>query len=190
MVFAFVIVALSEEILKTGAFLLYPFRQPFFDEPMDGIVYAVMIAMGFATVENVIYALQYGLEITLVRALTAVPAHAVFGVFLGYYAGLGKFEIPRRKRLRLWVGFGWAVLLHGLYDFFILQEAYEWLILFGTATLYIAAYFAFRLIRLHRQESAQRKADADAQIEAILTDSSITETPTPPSEDRDDATLP
>ena len=56
----------------------------------DGIVYAVMIGMGFATLENIIYASRFGLETTLFRAFTAVPAHGVFAAIMGYYIGVGK----------------------------------------------------------------------------------------------------
>ena len=43
-------VALNEEVLKFGAMRLLIFPRRFFNEPIDGIVYAVLIAMGFAIV--------------------------------------------------------------------------------------------------------------------------------------------
>lgn len=159
---AFFIVALSEELLKFGALMLYPYRQKFFNEPMDGIVYSVMIAMGFATLENVLYALEFGLETTVVRAFTAVPAHAVFAVFMGYFIGLARFH-PNKRPFLIAMSLAWSVGIHGLYDFFILQEAYEWLLAFGTLTLYGSIYFAIKLIKLH-QENSPFKLEEEQEI--------------------------
>ncbi|MBV6652354.1 MAG: PrsW family intramembrane metalloprotease, partial [Mameliella sp.] len=71
---SFIVVALTEELIKYLCLVVYPYRSRFFNEPMDGIVYAVMVGMGFATLENIMYALQYGLETIVLRAFTAVPA--------------------------------------------------------------------------------------------------------------------
>src|SRR6187401_115252 len=81
---AFFKVALVEEFSKFifVRFILYPNKN--FNEPFDGIVYAVMVSMGFATLENVVYVFNYGFETALLRMFTAVPAHATFGVLMGY----------------------------------------------------------------------------------------------------------
>ena len=150
--FALVVVGLTEELLKFAAFMGYPYRSDFFNEPIDGIVYCVMIGMGFATVENVIYALDYDIETTLFRGITAVPAHAVFGVIMGYYAGSAKF-IPARRNQLLAVGFILAVFIHGLYDFFILQNVYEWLMIGAILVLYVSIFFAIRMIKQHQRSS-------------------------------------
>lgn len=149
---SFVIVALSEELIKYAALLLYPFRRPFFNEPIDGIVYAVMIAMGFATLENILYAYQFGIETVILRAFTAVPAHAAFAVMMGYFVGRAKFYPGRRPRYLL-TALGLPVVVHGIYDFFILQEAYDWLILVAVPILALSIYFAWRMIRLQQEDS-------------------------------------
>ena len=58
---AFFKVALVEEFSKFVfvRFILFPNKN--FNEPFDGIVYAVMVGMGFATLENVIIILLYWL---------------------------------------------------------------------------------------------------------------------------------
>lgn len=145
---SFVVVSFSEELVKFVCLLLL-FSRSFFNEPMDGIVYAVMIAMGFATVENIFYADRFGLETTLLRAFTAVPAHAVFAVLSGYYVGLAKFDKENKITLLL-KGLFLAVLVHGIYDFFILQDYYPWLITMSTLTLAISLYFSIRLIKKHQ----------------------------------------
>ncbi|MFK7932961.1 MAG: PrsW family intramembrane metalloprotease [Saprospiraceae bacterium] len=161
--FALIVVGFTEELLKFIAFIGYPYRADFFNEPIDGIVYCVMIGMGFATVENVIYALDYGIEIALFRGITAVPAHAVFGVVMGYYAGSAKF-IPQRRNQLLAVGFLLAVLIHGLYDFFILQDTYEWLMLGATLILYVSIFFAIRMIKQHQRSSPFLKEQQEVTI--------------------------
>jgi RsiW-degrading membrane proteinase PrsW (M82 family) len=62
-----------------------------FNEPFDGIVYAVIVSMGFATIENIIYVFQYGFATGILRLFTAVPAHAAFGILMGYFLGKAKF---------------------------------------------------------------------------------------------------
>ncbi|MCB0707198.1 MAG: PrsW family intramembrane metalloprotease [Saprospiraceae bacterium] len=156
---AFIVVSLIEELFKGGSLLLFPYNQDFFDEPLDGIVYAVMIAMGFATTENIIYALQHGLNTTIVRAFTAVPAHGAFAVIFGYYIGRSKFE-PEKKWKLIGMGFGLAVLLHGIYDFFLVQELYEWLIGLAIPVLIFSIYLALRMLNLQALDSSQRDTDA------------------------------
>lgn len=173
--FSMFIVSLSEELLKFACLMLYPYRQDFFNEPMDGIVYSVMIAMGFATLENVLYATEFGLGTTIVRAFTAIPAHAVFAIFMGYFVGLSRFETNRNKRFKL-IGLGllWAVVIHGVYDFFILQEAYEWLLGFGTLTLYVSIYFAIKLVKQHQINSPFFKAAEEKDI--VVNDTTMAST--------------
>ncbi len=152
---SFVVVGLTEELAKFVALIGYAYPRRAFNEPLDGIVYSVMISMGFATLENIIYADRFGLETTVLRAFTAVPAHAVFGVFMGYYVGLAKFS-KERKIILIATGVFLAAVIHGLYDFFILQEYYDWLMVFATLTLCISLYFAIRLVRLHQANSPFR----------------------------------
>ena len=152
---SFIVVGLTEELAKFVALIGYAYPRRAFNEPLDGIVYSVMISMGFATLENIIYADRFGLETTVLRAFTAVPAHAVFGVFMGYYVGLAKFS-KRKKMGLIATGVFFATVIHGLYDFFILQEYYDWLMVFATLTLCISLYFAIRLVRLHQANSPFR----------------------------------
>ena len=79
-VFAYLIVGLSEEWSKYIMLRSYAYPRKSFDEPFDGIVYSVMIGMGFATVENILYVQQHGLGTAVVRMFLSVPAHATFAV--------------------------------------------------------------------------------------------------------------
>jgi RsiW-degrading membrane proteinase PrsW (M82 family) len=154
--FAFVVVAWSEEFAKF-VFLrgvIYPQKE--FDEPLDGIIYAVMLGMGFATVENIIYIIvrHGGVEVALLRMFTAVPAHAAFAVGMGYFLGLAKFQTNRWKKLGLlFASLFVPVLIHGLYDFFIFQQMSKTLAIFTFATLGLSIYMSHLLIDYHEKDS-------------------------------------
>jgi RsiW-degrading membrane proteinase PrsW (M82 family)/ribosomal protein S18 acetylase RimI-like enzyme len=113
---AFFVVALTEELAKYAILRLYAYPKKSFDEPLDGIVYGIVVSMGFATIENIMYVVKFGWEVGILRMFLSVPAHATFGVLMGYHAGKAKFDPSNEKRLLL-TGLFWAVLLHGAYDF-------------------------------------------------------------------------
>ena len=150
--------ALAEEAAKFMVLLVLVFPRRFFNEPMDGIVYAVLIAMGFATLENIVYADRFGLPTVLVRALTAVPAHLAFAIVQGYFAGLAKFDPKNRDRL-LAKGLGLSVLLHGTHDLLILQGWSKWLVALGTFALYLNLFFLSKLVREHQEGSPFREEE-------------------------------
>ena len=124
---AFVVAALTEELFKFAALMILFWKSKEFNEKFDGIVYATFISLGFAGVENILYVVDSGYETGLMRAFTAVPAHTIFGITMGFYAGLAKFYIKSRKEL-LWKSILTAIVLHGIYDF-ILMAGIPWLLL-------------------------------------------------------------
>ena len=149
---AFIRTALVEELLKLTILLAIPFNHKQFNEPMDGIVYAVMIGMGFAIIENIIYCMPSDLTLAIVRDFTAVPSHAVFGVILGYYVGLAKFN--RGDLIKnILVGFYLAVAIHGLYDFFLFQRYDDWLMILATFVLLGGLFFSRKFITRHQEDS-------------------------------------
>lgn len=128
-IFSFAVVAFSEEFSKYLGLRLYAFPKKSFDEPLDGIVYSVMVSMGFATLENIFYVVSFaqygrGLEVGLQRMFLSVPAHASFAVMMGYYVGKAKFEPAKRFRWML-TGVLLAVFFHGTYDFFLFIPRYS-----------------------------------------------------------------
>jgi RsiW-degrading membrane proteinase PrsW (M82 family) len=127
---AFFVVGLGEELLKYLVLVLYAFRKPSFNEPFDGIVYGVMIGLGFAALENIFYVMEGGIGVAVLRMFTAVPMHAAFGVIMGYYVGLSKFYRGSARMETSVMGLLFAVLLHGLYDFVLFQDDMPMLSLF------------------------------------------------------------
>lgn len=159
--FAFVVVAASEELSKFAMVKWYAYPKKSFDEPFDGIVYSVLVAMGFATVENIMYVQRSGLGTALIRMFLSVPAHAAFGVIMGYYIGLAKFN-KERSFGYLVIGLFLAIFFHGAFDLFLfLQDSIRVKQYVGDGLLFLGAivsfYFAIRLsrrsIRLHRELS-------------------------------------
>ena len=110
--------AIPEELAK-----LYILRQilknnEFFDEKMDGIVYAVCVSMGFAAFENITYLISNVdsyMQVGFSRALTAVPGHFCFGVIMGYYYSLAIFDEKDRAKNQVMVIVA-PVIVHGIYD--------------------------------------------------------------------------
>lgn len=133
---SFIIAALTEEGFKFLAVFLLFWRNREFNERFDGIVYAVFVSLGFAAVENIMYVFDSGMETGLIRALTAVPAHAVFGITMGYYVGLAKF-IPEQKQLLLVKAFLYPIILHGIYNFLLLSAHPVLLLLFIPYIIYL-----------------------------------------------------
>ena len=158
---SFIIVGLTEELVKFLCLVLYPFQKSFFNEPLDGIVYAVMIGMGFASLENIIYGTRMGIGTVGIRALTAVPAHFVFAVISGYFVGKAKFE-KEKKVYYLIVGLLTAVFLHGLYDYFILQQQFEWLMSFSLLVLIFSFYLSWKMLQDHRLNSPLKNSEDQA----------------------------
>ena len=157
--FAFVIVGLSEEASKFIMLRYYAYPKKEFSDPFDGIIYCVMIGMGFATVENIEYVERFGVGVGISRFFLAVPAHASFAVLMGYNVGLAKWY-PQKAVWLMARGLLVAVLFHGSFDFFlnlqqndqIRQSVSQGLLSFGAfATFYVAIRLAMRTIRAQRR---------------------------------------
>lgn len=117
--------AIPEEIAKFVMLWLVLRNNKYFDEHVDGIVYAVMVGLGFATFENVMYMIENydnWLVVGSTRALMAVPAHYAFAVFMGYFYSLAHFA-PRHKRYSYAMALLVPILLHGLYDMLLMVSA-------------------------------------------------------------------
>lgn len=156
---AYPVVALAEEGSKFFVLRRYAYPKSEFDEPFDGIVYSVMIGMGFATIENIGYVMQFGFVVGIVRMLLSVPAHATFAVIMGYYMGEAKFAPDRGQARKLILkGLLYAVLFHGTFDFFLFLREHHLvkdsfssvLLFFGAVSSFIVAIILSRkAIREH-----------------------------------------
>jgi RsiW-degrading membrane proteinase PrsW (M82 family) len=107
--------------------------------------------MGFAAVENIMYVSQGGLEVALLRAFTAIPAHATFGVLMGYFMGKAKFSNNKMK----WnlIGLSSAILFHGAYDFFLFINFIPGISIGAFVSLIIGIVLSKKAIKAHQEGS-------------------------------------
>ena len=115
---AFFGAAIPEEIAKFFMLWLVLRKNPYFDEKMDGIVYAVCVSLGFAALENIMYLISNAeayLSVGIARAIFAVPGHFCFGILMGYYYSLAKFYPKSATKNKVLVLIA-PIIAHGLYD--------------------------------------------------------------------------
>lgn len=148
---AFFVVGLTEEFSKYIIVRYYAQPKSAFNEPFDGIVYAVMVSMGFAATENISYVIQSGYQTALVRAFTAVPAHATFAILMGYYIGKAKFS-KNRIVLNL-TGLLLAIIFHGAYDFFLFIDFVPGIWTGAFISLIIGILLSRKAIKKHQERS-------------------------------------
>jgi len=121
---SFIIASFVEEGFKFAALYFLIWQNRNMNEKMDGIVYAVFISLGFAGVENILYVLHPNLGGTataLGRAVVSVPAHGLFGVVMGYYFALAKFE-PSKRKLHISCALFVPLIIHGVYNSLLLSN--------------------------------------------------------------------
>ena len=121
---SFFMAAVPEELAKLLMLYLLLRKNPYFDERMDGIVYAVAVGMGFAGFENILYLFEneeiWG-TVGAIRALFSVPGHFCFAVFMGYYYSLAHFDKKNRQELNLFLMLAVPIVLHGVFDFLLMS---------------------------------------------------------------------
>jgi len=149
-------IGLTEEYSKYFFVRYEAFKRDAFNEPFDGITYGVMVAMGFATLENVLYVFGAesedggGMTVGWLRMFTAVPSHATDGIIIGYFLGLEKYKGVKNFGL---IGLGLAAVLHGFYDFFLFNSHVPGLILGALVSLILGIRYSLKAIKLHQQGS-------------------------------------
>ena len=159
LVLYFIVVGLSEEGFKYLILKWRTWNDPEFNCRFDGVVYATAVSLGFALWENISYVISYGFSTAIVRAVTAVPGHACFGVFMGAFYGAAKQLSCNRdeansKQCRV-LSVVIPVILHGTYDYIASGSSRtgEWLFILFIAVLF---WFAYRTVK--------RLSDADTYL--------------------------
>jgi len=118
-----------EELVKYGAARLVAFRTRYFDEPIDAMVYLITVALGFAAMENFFYILNIlgngGIFEAAINAqmrfIGATLLHVVSSASIGFFIGLSYYRKKKRKLLYLTGGILTAILLHGVFNLFIIK---------------------------------------------------------------------
>jgi RsiW-degrading membrane proteinase PrsW (M82 family) len=171
---AFVLAGLVEEVAKWVVLFAAAYAWREFDEPLDGLIYGVAIALGFAALENYLFLSSRGLTIAWQRAVFAVPAHALFGGCMGYYAGRAKFAPAEGQRRRpflraLVLSLLVPVAFHGAYDYALLHGL-GWKV-WVAITLLSLTFWVFVLRRVRRAQRAspyRPKTMLPSDFQAVL----------------------
>jgi RsiW-degrading membrane proteinase PrsW (M82 family) len=109
-------IGMIEESVKILPFMLVVLRFKEFDEPIDGIIYASFIALGFSALENIYYLDSLTTAQAYARGFAGPVVHIVFASIWGYY--IGKAHLLGKPLLPVVLGsLGLTALLHGTYDF-------------------------------------------------------------------------
>ncbi len=111
-------VGINEELFKCLAAILLINNLKEFDEPADGIIYAMMVSLGFAAIENISYVFSHGLMILLPRSFLSIPAHLGFGALWGTGIAVARFQHPGKNIFGVALPYiAAAALFHALYDY-------------------------------------------------------------------------
>lgn len=155
--------ALVEEILKFLILYFYIFKHKEFNEPMDAIVYGIVVSLGFALNEN--YDYVYNLaeqfkatswEIALARSYSAIPMHAACGVIMGFYFGQNYFiEQGRSFSLALIV----PIIIHGSYNFLLSFNG-----IYAKAIVVLAIIFCFFLHKVAKQHQSNKNKEHEDKL--------------------------
>ena len=154
---SFLTAAPVEEGLKLFVLYYFVYKMKDFNEPIDGIVYGVTVSLGFATLENFYYVYLLAdhfntssMALAIIRSFSAVPAHAVFGIFMGYFFMKYAFI---KKGDNLFFAFIVPFVLHGCYNLFTASNFFV-----SLALILIAWIVALRLFsRLKKTQKRKRR---------------------------------
>ncbi len=155
-------VLVAPVVEECGKFLVvyrFVYRRTVFDEPIDGIIYAVTAALGFAALENVVYlfaayseTLTLPLELSVLRAVLSGPGHALMSSMWGFALGQSLVTPhPRATRL-IWQGLLLAIALHAAFNLLVGEG------LVGATILILVLVPAMWLIATHRIAQALRES--------------------------------
>jgi protease PrsW len=125
--FFFCVVGPVEEGIKMLMVWIYAYRQPEFDEPLDGVIYSAAAALGFAAVENIFYISQNNPLFVLLRGPLSNPGHALFSAVWGLALCEAKTKPNLTSERAPIVIKGWliAAMLHALFNT-MLEGATKW----------------------------------------------------------------
>jgi RsiW-degrading membrane proteinase PrsW (M82 family) len=109
----------TEETLKFLVLYFYIRQKSAFNEPMDAIVYGVIVSLGFATFENISYVYSGNFEVdsfslAIMRAVSAIPMHATCGIIMGYFFGLYAFTHSKQFLIKSII---FPIGIHATYNF-------------------------------------------------------------------------
>jgi RsiW-degrading membrane proteinase PrsW (M82 family) len=146
-----VFVGINEETWKFLATLRLVKKLPQFDEPIDGMIYAMSVALGFAALENIEYMARLGPGVLWARSLLSIPVHLACGALWGYGLARARFiSKPKRYVLTAIPYLLGAAGVHAAFDFFIFLRTWTVFLVFPLL-LFIVWYANRKLCYLSDQ---------------------------------------
>lgn len=153
--YAFIGVALTEEVCKWVMVYFKGYNHKEFDEIYDILVYSIFVSLGFAFFENLLYVFSSGtIALALLRAVSAIPGHACDAVFMGYYLSLAKqcklLRKHEKEKKYLWMSVLIPALLHGIYDFCLMSGITILILFFLVFVIYLYVISIGKLNKLSK----------------------------------------
>lgn len=151
--YSFLGISLIEEFSKWICAYLFLIKNKNYNYLFDGIVYTSFVALGFATVENILYTISGGITTGIIRAVTTVPAHAFFGIISGYHLSLAKkekVESNEHFKLHLFYSLLIPIILHGFYDFCLLTQNFVFLMIY---LVFVVVLYAISIYHTKKLQS-------------------------------------
>ena len=162
---AFTGAALPEEFAKLLMLWLLVRKSKYFDEPIDAIVYAVCVSLGFAGFENILYLVDEEdmLSTGIMRALFSIPGHFSFAVCMGYFYALAHFGQNKRILYKI-LAYVCPVLLHGLYDGLLsINDDETWIIILPLWVIFCIIMYRKSLKRIAKIKEMTEQTSTDEQ---------------------------
>lgn len=154
--YSFVVMGIGSELGKFIILRYHNFNKSSFNGPLDGIVYSVMISMGFAFISNVLYfLLPYYPEIDFLYAITVVFANLFFAVILGFFVGLAK--VRENKFVDTMTGLLAASFFHALYNFCFITEDIRLLLFYGIGAFIVVIMLYYKAYEMNQDNKRIKK---------------------------------
>ena len=149
----------TEETLKFLVLYFYIRPKSAFNEPMDAIVYGVIVSLGFATFENISYVYSGNFEVdsfslAIMRAVSAIPMHATCGIIMGYFFGLYAFNHSKHFLIKSII---FPIGIHATYNFL---TGYDFLFLYFLVAVTVYArglHTEFAEVQLKKDREGETK---------------------------------
>ncbi len=158
-ILSFLVDGLIEESIKFCILSEKVYKERSFDEPRDGLIYGMIIGIGFSLLENFFFGLTLigvpgGLLIIAARGIITTFMHLLAGGIIGYHFGLAKFKAHGQasKKERSWLivrGLIFAISFHGLYNL-VIRFSYAWLMI--PLSIFLIGVYVYIIIGLRRTQ--------------------------------------
>ena len=173
---SFGIIAIIEELSKYIIITIMCFKNKYFKNAYDAIMYAACISLGFAFIENIMYINNYGMSVALNRALFSIPAHASFGIMMGYFLGMSRVckdnELDSDSAIHRYSAFFIPFLFHGFYDFLLNFNDKIIYIIFLVYVVLMYMFVIYLIYRLYTLDSKwlKRRKEKKVKVQTIKRD--------------------